>query len=176
VQERMFQLIEQRQALQDTLSRTVIRAPQAGRVLELSVHTVGAVIGEGDKLMDIVPEGERLVVEAKISPIDIDRVSAGQEADVRFSAFKMAIAPRVKGRVINLSADAITDPKDPDQIPHYQAVIEITDEGLKELASNNLTLVAGMPVEVFINTGERTLLEYLSAPLTNIVARSFIED
>ena len=176
VQERMFQLIEQRQALQDTLSRTVIRAPQAGRVLELSVHTVGAVIGAGDKLMDIVPKGERLVVEAKISPMDIDRVSVGQEADVRFSAFNRAIAPRVKGRLINLSADAITDPKDPNQVPYYQAVIEISDEGMKELAGNNLTLVAGMPVEVFVNTGERTLLEYLSTPLTNILARSFIED
>ncbi|MGB5614572.1 MAG: HlyD family efflux transporter periplasmic adaptor subunit, partial [Sedimenticolaceae bacterium] len=176
VQERLFQLVEQRQALQDTLSRTVIRAPQSGTVLELARHTIGAVIREGEKLMEIVPEGERLVVEAKVSPIDIDRIAIGQTADIRFSAFKMRETPRVNGKLITLSADSIIDENDQAQTPYYLAVVEITREGLEHLAENDLTLVAGMPAEVFIKTGERTLFQYLADPLVNTVARSFIED
>jgi epimerase transport system membrane fusion protein len=176
VQERMFQLVEQGQALRDTLARTVIRAPQSGRVLEMSVHTIGAVVSEGQKLMDIVPEGERLIIEAKVSPIDIDRVAIGQQADIRFSAFKMRETPRVGGRLITLSADSIVDETDPEQRPYYLAIIEITDAGVLHLAENELTLIAGMPAEVFIKTGERTLLQYLADPLVNTVARSFIED
>lgn len=176
VQERLFQLVEQRQALQDTLARTVIRAPQSGTVLELAVHTIGAVIREGEKLMDIVPEGERLVVEAKVSPVDIDRIAVGQTADIRFTAFKVRETPRVSGRLKTLSADSIVDPNDPDQPPYYLAIIEITEEGLVELARNDLNLVAGMPAEVFVKTGERTLFQYLADPLLNTVARAFIED
>ncbi|MGB5451286.1 MAG: HlyD family type I secretion periplasmic adaptor subunit [Sedimenticolaceae bacterium] len=176
VQERLFQLVEQRQALQDTLSRTVIRAPQSGTVLELAIHTIGAVIREGEKLMEIVPEGERLVVEAKVSPIDIDRIAIGQTADIRFSAFKMRETLRVNGKLITLSADSIIDENDQAQTPYYLAVVEITREGLEHLAENDLTLVAGMPAEVFIKTGERTLFQYLADPLVNTVARSFIED
>ena len=176
VQERMFQLIEQGQALRDTLARTVIRAPQSGRVLEMSVHTIGAVVSEGQKLMDIVPEGERLIIEAKVSPIDIDRVVIGQQADIRFSAFKMRETPRVGGRLITLSADSIVDEADPAQTPYYLAIIELTDAGVQHLAENELTLIAGMPAEVFIKTGERTLLQYLADPLVDTVARSFIED
>jgi epimerase transport system membrane fusion protein len=176
VQERLFQLVEQHQALRDTLSRTVIKAPQAGTVLELSVHTIGAVIREGEKLMDIVPEGERLVVEAKVSPVDIDRVAVGQTADIRFSAFKVRETPRIGGTLKTLSADSVVDPNDSTQTPYYVAVLEITDEGVRQLAGNELTLVAGMPAEVFIKTGERTLFQYLADPLVNTVARAFIED
>jgi epimerase transport system membrane fusion protein len=176
VQERMFQLIEQRQALQDTLERTVIRAPQSGTVVEMTVHTIGAVIRDGERLMDIVPGGERLVIEAKVSPIDIDRVAIGQIADIRFSAFKVRDTPRVDGRLINLSADSIIDENDPQQQPYYKAIVAITEEGLAQLVENELELIAGMPAEVFIKTGERTLFQYLADPLVNTVARSFIED
>lgn len=176
VQDRLFQMVEQRQALQDTLARTVIRAPQSGTVLELTVHTIGAVIREGEMLMDIVPQGERLVIEAKVSTIDIDRVAIGQTADIRFSAFKMRETPQVNGKLITLSADSIIDENDPQQQPYYQAIIEITDEGMRHLVANDLTLIAGMPAEVFIKTGERTLFQYLADPLVDTVARSFIED
>lgn len=176
VRERLFQLVEQRQALQDTLERTVIRAPQSGTVLGLAVHTIGAVIREGDTLMNIVPEDERLVVEAKVTPIDIDRIQVGQTADIRFSAFKMRETTRILGRLINVSADSIVDENDAEQRAYYLAIVEITQEGLQQLIDKDLKLVAGMPAEVFINTGERTLIEYLADPLVNTVARSFIED
>lgn len=176
VRERLFQLVEQRQALQDTLSRTVIRAPQSGKVVEMQVHTIGAVIQEGETLMDIVPENERLIIEAKVSPIDIDRVAIGQVADIKFSAFKTRETTRIYGRLINLSADSIVDERDQQQQPYYLAIVEITRDGLQQLVDRELTLIAGMPAEVFIKTGERTLFQYFADPLVDTVARSFIED
>ena len=100
----------------------------------MRVHTIGAVIREGEILMDIVPEDERLVIEAKVSTIDIDRVAIGQTADINFSAFKRRETKRILGRLINLSADSIVDENDPEQRPYYQAVVEITREGLQQLA------------------------------------------
>ena len=176
VRERLFQLVEQRQILKDTLARTEIRAPQSGTVLRLAVHTIGAVIREGDALMDIIPENERLVIEARVSPIDIDRIAIGQMADISFSAFKMRETTRILGRLINLSADSLVDENDSQQTAYYLAIIEITKEGLDQLAAKDLTLVAGMPAEIFIRTGERTLVQYLLDPLVDTVARSFIED
>lgn len=176
VRERMFQLVEQQQALEDTLARTVIRSPQSGKVVEMQVHTIGAVIREGEILMDIVPGNERLIIEAKVSPIDIDRVAIGQIADINFSAFKMRETTRILGRLINLSADSIIDERDSQQQPYYLAIVEVTRDGLQQLADRDLTLVAGMPAEVFIKTGERTLFQYLLDPLVDTVARSFIED
>jgi len=176
VRERMFQLVEQQQALEDTLARTVIRSPQSGKVVEMQVHTIGAVIREGEILMDIVPGNERLIIEAKVSPIDIDRVAIGQIADINFSAFKTRETTRILGRLINLSADSIIDERDSQQQPYYLAIVEVTRDGLQQLADRDLTLVAGMPAEVFIKTGERTLFQYLLDPLVDTVARSFIED
>ncbi len=176
VQGKLFELVQQRQALQDTLARTTIRAPQAGRVLGLSVHTIGAVVAKGQKLMEIVPQHERLVIEAKVSPVDIDRVAVGQPVEIRFSSFKTRETPKIEGRLINLSADAVSDENDPKSQPYYAAIIEVSDQGIKDLAANHLSLVAGMPAEAYIKTGERTFFQYLFDPLINVVARSFIED
>lgn len=176
VQGQLFELREKMQSVQDQVSRTVVRAPQAGTVLDLQVHTLGAVIKPGAKLLDIVPQGERLVVEAKVSPIDIDRVRIGQSAEIRFSAFKMRDTPRVDGKLITLSADRLVDETDPQKTPYYLARVEISPKGLQDLSRQKLDLVAGMPAEVLINTGERTLFDYLVDPIKNTVARSFIED
>ena len=158
----------------------VRRVPNQGtfvtRLKRKRTHTIGAVIREGEILMDIVPENERLVIEAKVSPIDIDRVAIGQIADINFSAFKTRETTRILGRLINLSADSIIDERDSQQQPYYLAIVEVTRDGLKQLAEKELTLIAGMPAEVFIKTGERTLFQYLADPLVNTVARSFIED
>lgn len=176
VQERLYQLVEQLQVVKDTLSRTVIRAPQAGTVYELAIHTIGAVIQQGAKLMEIVPQSERLVIEAQVSLLDIDRVTVGQAADINFSAFKSRETKKIKGRIINLSADSIVSETNRDIPPYYLAIIEITDEGQQQLKDNDLSLIAGMPADAFIFTGERTFLQYLTDPLLNTVARSFIED
>ncbi|MEJ2610111.1 MAG: HlyD family type I secretion periplasmic adaptor subunit [Candidatus Thiodiazotropha sp.] len=176
VRERLFQFIEQRQALTDTLERTVIRAPQSGIVLELAVHTIGAVVREGETLMGIVPENVRLVIEAKVLPIDIDRVAIGQMADIHILAFKRRETTRILGRLINLSADSIVDERDQQQQPYYRAIVEITQDGLQQLKDKELNLIAGMPAEVLIRIGERTFLQYLTDPITNTIARSFIEE
>jgi epimerase transport system membrane fusion protein len=176
VQSQLFEVREKMQSLRDIVARTVVRAPQSGIVLSLQPHTLGAVVRPGEKLMDIVPQGERLVVEARILLIDIDRVRIGQTAEIRFTAFKTRETPRVEGKLIALSADRVVDEADPQKIPAYLARVEITREGLDALARQKLDLVAGMPAEVLISTGERTLFHYLIDPLKNASARSFTED
>jgi len=176
VQSELFELRERLQSLQDTVQRTEIKAPEAGMVLGLEVHTLGAVIPPGGKILDIVPQNEKLIVEAQVSPLDIDRVKIGQKAEVRFSAFKSRTIPKIAGKLIAVSADRLVDEKSENKTAYYLARIEITQQGLEDVLKSDLKLLPGMPAEVLINTGERTLLEYLVDPFSNIVARSFIED
>jgi epimerase transport system membrane fusion protein len=171
-QAKVFDLSERITAIQDKVERTVIRAPVEGIVLGLSTHTIGGVVQSGKPLLDIVPENQELVVDARVSPADIDRVAVGTEAKIRFSAFKNATTPQVQGRVVKISADRLVDEQSGE--PYYQAKVEVTEEGLKSL--EGLTLVPGMPAEVLIKTGERTLFQYLVQPATNAFARSLIEE
>jgi len=158
-------------ANQDRLNRIVIKAPASGMVLGLAVHNENSVISPGRPILDIVPQGAELIIEAQVSPMDIDRVTVGLQAEVRFSAFKQSKTPKMTGKVIHLSADRLTDEKGNS---YYQARVELNPESRKELG--DLQLLPGMPAEVLINTGERTLFEYLAQPATNFFARSFIED
>lgn len=174
VQQDMFDLKEKLQSLQSTVERTVIRAPESGMVLGLVVHTIGGVVAPGGKLLDIVPQQEKLMVEAQVSPLDIDRVRIGQLAEVRFTAFKARSLPRIEGRLVSVSADRLMDEKE--KTPFYLARVEIIPSGLKELAGQQLSLVPGMPSEVLINTGDRTFFRYLTDPIRDVFARSFNED
>jgi epimerase transport system membrane fusion protein len=174
VQAELSELREKMQWLTDTVTRTVIKAPESGMVLGLTVHTIGAVIPPGGHILDIVPQQENLIIEAQVSPNDIDRVHIGQETSIRFSAFKSAQTPKVEGRLLTLSADRLTDEKN--QISYYLARVSVDKVGLDELKKRGLILLPGMPAEVLINTGDRTFFEYLVQPLTNIFARSLIED
>lgn len=159
-------------ATKDKLERVVIKAPSSGMVQGLAVHTENGVIIPGHPILDIVPQDAELIIEAQVSPMDIDRVSVGLEAEVRFSAFKQSKTPKMNGKVIHLSGDRFVDEKTGQ--PYYQARVELTLESKKELG--DLQLLPGMPAEVLINTGERTLFEYLAQPATNAFARAFIED
>jgi epimerase transport system membrane fusion protein len=174
VQAELSELNEKTQWLQDTVTRTIIKAPEAGMVLGLTVHTLGAVIPPGGHLMDIIPQQEELVVEAQVSPIDIDRVHIGQSCEIRFSAFKSAKTPKVEGRLTTLSADRLTDEQN--KVSYFLARVEVDKTGLEDLRKRGLILLPGMPAEVLINTGDRTFFEYLMQPLSNIFARSLIED
>ncbi len=158
-------------ALRSIVQRTTITAPVDGIVNGMQIHTVGGVVPPGQPLADIVPQNEELIVEARISPMDIDRVAIGQEAMVRFSSFASSV-PNIFGNVINVSADALTDPNT--GMAYYSARVEVTPEGLRDLG--NLTLIPGMPADVFISTGSRTLLQYMMKPISSAMARSFIED
>ncbi|WP_204369168.1 HlyD family type I secretion periplasmic adaptor subunit [Methylocucumis oryzae] len=174
VQIELSELQEKTQWLTDTVARTIVKAPEAGMVLGLAVHTIGAVISPGGHILDIVPQQEKLIVEAQVSPNDIDRVHIGQTTSIRFSAFKSAKTPKIDGRVVALSADRLSDEKK--ESSFYLARVEVEQAGLEDLRKNGLILLPGMPAEVLINTGDRTFFEYLTQPLTNIFARSLIED
>ncbi|MFI3154584.1 MAG: HlyD family type I secretion periplasmic adaptor subunit [Methylococcaceae bacterium] len=159
-------------ASQDKLNRIVITAPSSGVVMGLSVHNENSVIPPGQAVFEIVPQDAELTIEAKVSPTDIDRVVVGLMAEIRFSSFKQAEVAKMNGKVIYLSADRITDEKTGNS--YYKALVELTPESSKDLG--NLQLLPGMPAEVLINIGERTLFEYLTRPITDAFAHSFIED
>ncbi|WP_413818146.1 HlyD family type I secretion periplasmic adaptor subunit [Stutzerimonas zhaodongensis] len=172
VQTRVFDLQERVSALQDRINRVVIRAPEGGMILGMKVHTVGGVVSPGTPLLDIVPSVSDLIVEAQVSPIDIDRVSVGKKADIRFSAFKNATTPEIEGKVVQISADRLMNEQT--GMPYYLARVSLTEEGIRSLGA--LKLQPGMPAEVLINTGDRTMLQYLMQPATDAFARSMIED
>lgn len=172
VQAQVFDLQEKEAALQDRLSRIVIRAPESGMVLDMKVHTIGGVVQAATPLMDIVPITSDLVVEAKVAPNDIDRLELGKTADIRFSAFNNATTPVIEGKLTRISADRLTDERSGD--PYYLVRVKVTDEGMKKLA--NRKLQPGMPAEVLINAGDRTMLEYLLKPARNMFATSMIEE
>jgi len=172
VQTRVFDLQERISALQDRINRIVIRAPEDGMILGMKIHTVGGVVSPGTPLLDIVPSVSDLIVEAQVSPIDIDRVSVGKKADIRFSAFKNATTPEIEGKVVQISADRLMNEQT--GMPYYLARVSLTEEGIRLLGA--LKLQPGMPAEVLINTGDRTMLQYLMQPATDAFARSMIED
>ncbi|MDP2098670.1 MAG: HlyD family type I secretion periplasmic adaptor subunit [Methylobacter sp.] len=163
---------ERLSANQDKLNRVEIKAPASGMVLGLTVHNESSVITPGRPILDIVPQDAKLVIEAQVSPMDIDRVVVGLEAEVRFSAFKQSKTPKMDGRVTHLSPDNLTDERT--GATYYLARVELTPESREKLG--DMQLLPGMPAEVLINTGERTLFEYLAQPATNAFARAFIED
>lgn len=169
---KVYELRERLASLQDRDQRTDILAPESGMIMGMTLHTTGGVVSPGTALLDIVPANEELIVEAQISPMDIDRIALGKLAQIRFSAFKSSTTPVIEGQLVQISADRLTN-KD-SGTAYYLARVALTDNGRKALG--DLTLVPGMPVEVLINTGARTLLQYLMQPASNAFARSLIED
>ncbi len=166
-------LREKLRSVQDMVERTVVRAPDAGMVLGMEVHTLGAVVRPGARLLDIVPQNEKLVVEAQLSPQDIDQVRIGQLAEVRFPSFKQRDLPRVDGRLVSVSADRLVDEAGGRKVPYYLARVDLSPEARQALTAAKLVLLPGMPAEVLVNTGDRTMLQYLLDPLSNIAARAF---
>lgn len=154
------------------LERTVIRAPAAGQVVGLTVQNVGAVVGPGQKLMDIVPHDEALLLEAHVAPNLIDKIHAGLETDVRFASFANTPTLVVEGRVDSVSGDLLTDPHT--GMSYFLARVSITPKGMGELGKRQMQ--AGMPAEVIIKTGERSMLTYLVHPLIKRLATSMKEE
>lgn len=164
-------LAERRIAAEEQLSRTEIRAPQAGFIHELSVHTIGGVVTPGETLMQIVPERDALVVEARLSPSDIDQVVIGQPAFITFSAFSQRTTPQLDGHIVALSPDLIQDPKT--GLAFFTARVALDPGQLERLGE--LKLMPGMPAEVFIRTGERPVITYLLKPLADQIRHTFRE-
>lgn len=163
-------------SLRDELMRTEIRAPASGQVVGLQVHTVGAVIQPGQKLMDIVPSGEPLIIDAQIQPHLIDKIRVGQAADVRFSTFANSPQLLAEGKLMTISKDLLTKPAGTldGGTTYYLARVSITPKGMQDLKGRQLQ--PGMPVQVVIKTGERTLFAYLMHPLSKRIAASMKEE
>lgn len=161
-------------AVSAELARTQIRAPVAGQVLGLTINGVGGVVTSGQRLMDIVPQGEMLLLDAHVPPSTIDRVKQGDQVEVRFSSFANAPQLVVHGRLASLSADAVTEQQGGAVVSYYLGRVELTPEGRQSLGDRQLQ--PGMPAEVLIKTGERSLLTYLLHPLTKRIAAAMTEE
>ena len=155
------------------LDRMEIKAPANGQVVGLSVQTVGAVLQPGQKLLDVVPEQQTLLLEAHIPPHLIDKVQAGLMADIRFNSFAHSPQLVVDGKVMSVSGDLLSDPQQP-QFSYYLARVQVTPAGMKTLGARQMQ--PGMPAEIVIKTGERSLLTYLLHPLTKRMAASMKEE
>ena len=165
------ELIEKRVAAEDQLKRIDIRAPQNGMVHQLDVHTVGGVISAGQQIMLVVPAADKLIVEAKVQPQDIDQLRLGQTAVMRFTNFNSRTTPEITGAVSVISADVTTDQRT--GLSYYTVRIAVPPDELARLDA--LKLIPGMPVEVFVQTTIRTVVSYFVRPFQDQIARTFRE-
>jgi HlyD family secretion protein len=163
---------EELAAARDKLRRTAILAPVAGTVLNSRFKTTGGVIRPGDAILDLVPLEDELIIEARLSPTDIEEVAPGQDAYVMFPSLPQRTVPRIGGRVRSVSADALIEERS--GTSYYLAKVQVDRDQLAE-AAPGLELTPGMPAEVFIATTERTVLEYFLQPITQTFARTFRE-
>src|SRR6056297_635152 len=167
------ELQERRKVAADVLNRTEIRAPGSGTIQNLKVHTVGSVVRPGDVLMELVPQDEELIINARVSPIDKDNVAPGLSTEVRFTAFKTKLTPIMLGSVETVSGDVIT-PDNPNEPPYFLARVTVDENDIPEEIKDRLT--AGMPADVIITTGERTVANFIVSPLMDAVRKSMIEE
>ncbi|HEY0329439.1 MAG TPA: HlyD family type I secretion periplasmic adaptor subunit [Rhodopseudomonas sp.] len=168
---KIAELVEKKVAAEDLLRRIDIRAPQAGRVLQLSIHTVGGVISAGEQIMLIVPNKDMLSVEVRLQPQDIDQVELDQLALIRFSSFSQRSVPELIGSVKQISADVSEDQKNGSR--YYTLRIGVPEDEIKRLGG--LKLIPGMPVEAFVQTTPRTVMSFLTKPLNDQIAHAFRE-
>jgi len=160
--------------LRDRLSRTVLRSPVDGIVMNLKYHTIGAVVQPSKVIMEIVPDDAQLIIKAKLSPEYIDFVKVGYKAHMTFPSFQMKgrFIENIEGEVTFVSADSTVDEKGN---AFYVIKLKITDKGKKVLKENDLKVQAGMPVSIIIKAGKQTTLEYLLKPMTMMLQKAFLE-
>ncbi|MBO0346807.1 HlyD family type I secretion periplasmic adaptor subunit [Roseibium limicola] len=170
---RLVDLLQQLVVADDVLKRVDILAPISGIIQELNINTVGGVVTPREPLMEIAPDAGELLVEAQVSPLDIDKISLGQEAEVRFSALDLRTTPSIFGTVTTTSGDRIVDQYGRNA-PYYRVQVATTAKELKKLGDQKLQ--AGMPAEVLIKTKDRTLLNYFMKPLTDAMSRGMREE
>lgn len=168
----LSQLVEKRIAALDVLNRVEIRAPLSGYVHEMTIHTIGGVIAPGEAIMQIVPDSEKLAVEIRVSPTDIDQIRLGQKTTLRLSAFNQRTTPEVIGSLTRIAADATREPQT--GLTYFVARASVDEKELPKL--RGVVLSPGMPVEAFVETGERTAMSYFAKPLTDAFHRSFREE
>ena len=169
-QDELFDLEQRHRAISDKVMRATIRAPASGYVMALKPNTIGAVVGSGEPLLEIVPDVEKLVIDVRMSPMDIDRIRIGQEAEVRFAVFKDSYT--ITGELVKISADAMVD--ETNGSTYFEAKVELFENDMMLLGGYEL--VPGMPADVLVKTGSRTLLGYITSPLNRMFENALIED
>ena len=169
--DKIGEFVERKVTAEDQLRRTDIRAPQDGMVLQSTVHTVGGVITAGDAIMMIVPQSDDLQVEAKVNPQDIDKLQIGQKTLLRLSAFNQRTTPELNGLVTRVSPDVTTEQRTGQS--YYTIRVSMPPEEIARLG--DVKLIPGMPVEAFVQTGDRTMMSYLVKPLSDQLMRAFRE-
>ena len=172
VRTRIVDLAERVAAAKSVLGQLVIRAPVSGTVVNLTVHSKRAVISAGQAVLEIVPEKDKLVIEARVQPVDVDTLVIGQEAEIRILAFKQRTNSSLNGIFTYISADRLTDNRTGES--YYQAKIKVPENEISSL--NGKQLLPGMPAEVIIKTGSRTALQYLLQPILDSMNRAWRED
>lgn len=153
------------QAQEFDLSNVEVKAPVDGTVVDLAVFTNGGVVPAGFKMMDIVPSGDSLIVEGELPVNLVDKVHPGLPVELIFSAFNANKTPHIEGEVVGVSADRLVDEKTNN--PYYKVRVRVTSEGAKKIAANQLNIIPGMPVDLFVKTGERTMMSYLLKPIVD---------
>ncbi|MFK0688215.1 HlyD family type I secretion periplasmic adaptor subunit [Mesorhizobium sp. IMUNJ 23033] len=171
-QAQILQFVERIQAASDVLARTIVRAPEAGTITDLRIHTTGGVIAPGEPLVDLVPSDDRLIVLVQVKPEDIDLVRPGLPARVRLLSYKHRRVPPVEGVLTYVSADRLVDSQT--RRPYYTARVRITEASLRALPE--VDIMPGMPVEVLIKTGQFTVAHYALRPVLDAFDRAFRED
>jgi HlyD family secretion protein len=169
--DKIGEYVERKVTAEDQLRRVDIRAPQDGMVEQSTVHTVGGVITAGDAIMMIVPQADDLQVEAKVNPQDIDKLQVGEKTVLRLSAFNQRTTPELTGAVIRVSPDVTIDQRTGQS--YYTIRVSMPPEEVARLGE--VKLIPGMPVEAFVQTGDRTMLAYLIKPLHDQLMRAFRE-
>ena len=164
------ELSERLVAARDQVAKLDLRSPQDGIVYQLGVHAAGAVVAPGETVLQIVPADDVLVVEAHIAPGDVDRLHPGSEADLRFTSLGARTTPEFRGRLLSISPDIVWDERT--GVGFFVARVALPAEAAASLGP---ALVPGMPVEVFIATGKRTVLAYLTKPLADQIRHAFRE-
>jgi HlyD family secretion protein len=171
IDSKIGEFIERKVTAEDQLKRIDIRSPQDGMVFQSTVHTIGGVVTAGDTIMLIVPDADQLSVESRVNPQDIEQIQIGQNALLRLSALNQRSTPELNGKVTRIAADATTDQRTGQS--YYLIRIAMPPQEIVRLGE--IRLLPGMPVEAFVQTGERTMISYLTKPLSDQLMRMFRE-
>ena len=166
-------LYNQLSASKDILKRSAITSPVSGKIMNIKYHTIGAVVPPGGEIMNIVPQHEEMIIEAKIKPQDIDNVAIGMKSKIQLTAYKGKKVPKINGKVVNVSADIVTNEQTRES--YFLARINISKKDLEKL-KEKIELYPGMPAQVFIITGSRSLISYMFTPISDSVYKAFREE
>ncbi|MCB1885148.1 MAG: HlyD family type I secretion periplasmic adaptor subunit [Geminicoccaceae bacterium] len=172
VRSRGAEIEQSYKAAQDVLERQEVRAPVTGTIVDLKYHTNGGVVGPGQPIMEIVPSGDRMMIEARISPLDIDEVYPGLPVNVRLTAFRMRTTPTLDGKLVTVSADQLQDERT--GTPYYKGMVELPPESFKGLPPT-IKLYPGMPADAMIKLHDRTFVDYILGPFEQSIHRAFRE-